>query len=99
MKELHLVIVSPEKLVYEGKVSQATFPGSAGKFQVMADHAPIISTLSAGEVKYVAGQETQSLQIKGGFVEVKENQIFSLCGTLRGAKQAMNRICFWRLFG
>lgn len=49
MKELHLVIVSPEKLVYEGKVSQATFPGSAGKFQVMADHAPIISTLSAGK--------------------------------------------------
>ena len=78
MKELHLVIVSPEKLVYEGKVSQATFPGSAGKFQVMADHAPIISTLSAGEVKYVAGQETQSLQIKGGLVEVKENQI-SVC--------------------
>ena len=65
MKELHLVIVSPESLVYEGKVSQATFPGSAGKFQVMADHAPLISTLSAGEVKYVAGQETQSLQIKG----------------------------------
>ena len=55
MKELHLVIVSPEKLVYEGKVSQATFPGSAGKFQVMADHAPISSTLSAGEVKYVSG--------------------------------------------
>ena len=44
----------------------------------MADHAPLISTLSAGEVKYVAGQETHSLQIKGGFVEVKENQI-SVC--------------------
>jgi F-type H+-transporting ATPase subunit epsilon len=63
MKELHLVIVSPEKLVYEGKVSQATFPGSAGKFQVMADHAPLISTLSAGEVKYVAGQEPRNTMV------------------------------------
>lgn len=99
MKELHLVIVSPEKLVYEGKVSQATFPGSAGKFQVMADHAPLISTLSAGEVKYVAGQETQSLQIKGGIRGSQGESDFSLCGTLRGAKQAMNRICFWRLSG
>lgn len=71
MKELHLVIVSPERLVYEGKVSLVTFPGGAGKFQVMADHAPLISTLAAGEVKYVAGKETHSLQIKGGFVEVK----------------------------
>ena len=40
MKELHLVIVSPEKLVYEGKVSQATFPGSAGKFQVIPRSRP-----------------------------------------------------------
>ena len=94
MKELHLVIVSPEKLVYEGKVSQATFPGSAGKFQVMADHAPLISTLSAGEVKYVAIPANQ-----GGIRGSQGESDFSLCGTLRGAKQAMNRICFWRLSG
>lgn len=81
MKELHLFIVSPERLVYEGKVSLVTFPGGAGKFQVMADHAPLISTLAAGEVKYVAGKETHSLQIKGGFVEVKNNQI-SVCAEL-----------------
>lgn len=47
----------------------------------MADHAPLISTLAAGEVKYVAGKETHSLQIKGGFVEVKNNQI-SVCAEL-----------------
>lgn len=75
MKELHLVIVSPERTIYDGKADSVVLPGELGSFQVLVNHAPIISSLVVGEVRYVAGKETQSLNIKGGFVEVRDNQI------------------------
>ena len=81
MKELHLVIASPERTIYDGKVDMAVLPGELGEFQVLVNHAPLISSLMAGEVRYTAGKESQSLQIKGGFVEVRDNQI-SICAEL-----------------
>ena len=81
MKELHLVIVSPERIVFDGMAESVTLPGEHGEFQVLPDHAPLISSLVEGEVKYVAGKETQVLQITEGFVEVRDNQI-SVCAEL-----------------
>ena len=81
MKELHLVIVSPERIVFDGMAESGTGPGELGEFQVLPDHAPLISSLVEGEVKYVAGKETQVLQITEGFVEVRDNQI-SVCAEL-----------------
>ena len=81
MKELHLVIASPERTIYDGKVDMAVLPGELGEFQVLVNHAPLISSLMAGEVRYTAGKESQSLQSKGGFVEVRDNQI-SVCAEL-----------------
>ena len=81
MKELHLVIASPERTIYDGKVDMAVLPGELGEFQVLVNHAPLISSLMAGEVRYTAGKESQFLQIKGGFVEVRDNQI-SVCAEL-----------------
>ena len=81
MKELHLVIVSPERIVFDGMAESVTLPGELGEFQVLSDHAPLISSLVAGEGKYVIGKETQVLQITEGFVEVRNNQI-SVCAEL-----------------
>lgn len=81
MKELHLVIVSPERTVFDGQVESVVLPGEVGAFQVLCDHAPLISSLKAGEVKYVAGTETQVCRIAGGFVEVRNNQV-SVCAEL-----------------
>ena len=67
MKELHLVIVSPERTIYDGKADSVVLPGELGRFQVLVNHAPIISSLVAGEVRYVAGKETQSLQLALSF--------------------------------
>ena len=72
-KEFHLVIVSPERTLYEGEVRAVILPGELGKFEVLKDHAPLISSLAAGEVKF-----RQTLQIQGGFAEVKDNQV-SVC--------------------
>lgn len=81
MKELHLVIVSPERMVFDGKAVSVTLPGELGEFQVLPDHAPIISSLVAGKVRYKAGKEEATLEIKGGFVDVNNNQV-SVCAEL-----------------
>ena len=72
---LKLDIVSPEKQLFSGEVDGATFPGDKGRFTVLYNHAPIISTLGQGTIRWVQqGQET-TLDIKGGFVEVENNKI------------------------
>lgn len=76
---LKLKIVSPERVEYEGDVEQVKVPGTLGIFEILTDHAPIISSLEKGLVEYKTVQgENCSLQILGGFVEVQKN-VVSLC--------------------
>ncbi|MDY4667710.1 MAG: ATP synthase F1 subunit epsilon [Prevotella sp.] len=75
---LNLKIVSPEKTVFKGEVESVLVPGTAGEFEILTDHAPIISTLSEGRVQYSSKEGKKELQIHGGFVEVRRNEV-SLC--------------------
>ena len=75
---LQLRIVSPEKVEYDGAVESVLVPGTMGQFEILNDHAPIISTLQNGTVEYVNGEGRNQLKIKGGFVEVQKN-VVSLC--------------------
>ena len=76
---MHLEVMTPEKKVFEGNVSIATFPGSDGSFQVMDNHAPLISLLKEGPVEYKSKETgNQSLMITGGVVEVLKNKVILL---------------------
>ena len=75
---LQLRIVSPEKVEYNGAVESVLVPGTAGQFEILNDHAPIISTLQNGTVEYVNSEGRKQLKIQGGFVEVQKN-VVSLC--------------------
>ena len=75
---LQLKIVSPEKVEYDGAVESVLVPGTAGQFEILNDHAPIISTLQKGVVEYATKEGKVSLNILGGFVEVQKN-VVSLC--------------------
>jgi len=76
---MHLEILTPEKKVFEGEVSLATFPGSDGSFQVMDNHAPLISLLKEGVVEYKSAKESsQKIMITGGVVEVLKNKVILL---------------------
>ncbi|MBQ8701715.1 MAG: ATP synthase F1 subunit epsilon [Prevotella sp.] len=75
---LKLKVVSPERVEFEGDVTSVTVPGSGGSFEILTDHAPIISSLDSGIVEYVTPTERKQLAIGGGFVEVQKNQV-SLC--------------------
>ena len=60
-------------------------PGTMGQFQILLNHAPIISSLDKGRVVYaLPGGEKKSLDISGGFVEVQKN-VVSLCVELNEA--------------
>lgn len=72
-------IITPDKKVFEGDIRSIRVPGTKGSFQVLKDHAPIISTLEKGPVIMIdqAGTEIR-YEIAGGVIEVKANKIILL---------------------
>ena len=75
---LQLRIVSPEKIEFDGVIESVIVPGTMGQFEILNDHAPIISTLQKGMVEYTTKEGKSSLEIQGGFVEVQKN-VVSIC--------------------
>ena len=81
-KILQLEIVTPRRVVFKGEVTSFSAPGVVGGFQVLYNHAPLLSSLKIGEVKIKEGSGTEfHYAISGGFVEVRENHILLLAET------------------
>ena len=72
---MHLTILTPDKKFFEGSVQKVTFPGGAGPFQVLKDHAPLVSTLQQGTILYGGDKQEHVLEVEGGLVEVFNNRI------------------------
>ena len=73
---LHLEIISPEKLMFEGEIIIVKLPGTLGSFEIMENHAPIISTLTKGKIKVKEKNGTITyFDINGGLIEASNNQI------------------------
>ena len=89
---MHLEIVSPEAKLFSGEIESLTVPGVSGSFQVLNNHAPIVSTLTAGKVKIqgnIAIEKDQKslfkqegsttyFEIKAGALEMKNNKVILL---------------------
>ncbi|MBL0341884.1 MAG: ATP synthase F1 subunit epsilon [Bacteroidetes bacterium] len=75
---MFLEIITPDKKIFSGEVTSVQVPGASGQFQILNNHAPIISTLSNGKVKIKTATGTQSFDVKGGVVEVLKNKIVVL---------------------
>ncbi|MDQ3534729.1 MAG: ATP synthase F1 subunit epsilon [Bacteroidota bacterium] len=80
---MRLEIITPDKNVFEGEVESAKFPGSNGSFQVLKDHAPLISSLEKGVVSYRTASGEFDILIDGGVVEVLNNKITVLAESVR----------------
>jgi len=80
---MRIEIVTPDKKIFEGDIKSVRVPGRKGSFQVLKDHAPIVSTLERGSVIMVNqdGIET-SYEISGGVIEVKANKIILLADSV-----------------
>jgi len=75
---MYLEIVTPDQKVFEGEVVSAIFPGSDGSFQVLNNHAPLLSTLKKGTIVYKDKKNEYDVTIDGGVVEVLNNKVIVL---------------------
>ena len=75
---IELEIVSPEKRLFTGMVESVNLPGARAPFMVLHNHAPLVSVLCAGNIKWKVGKDEQTMAVKGGFVEVKDNKVSAL---------------------
>jgi F-type H+-transporting ATPase subunit epsilon len=69
-----LEILTPDKKVFEGEAKSITLPGTLGFFEILNNHAPIISTLNDGKLT-VRGASEEVFFIKGGVVEALNNKV------------------------
>ena len=88
---MFIEIVSPEKTIFTGNITSAYLPGSEGFFQILDNHAPIVSTLKNGIIELkgdfqegtsknlsLLGGNKASLEIESGVVEMKNNKLIIL---------------------
>jgi len=76
---MYLEIITPDKKVFEGEVKLVQLPGSKGGFEILTNHAPIISTLEKGTIKVIDKNDKEYLfEVNGGVIENKSNKIIVL---------------------
>lgn len=74
-----LDILTPEKKLFEGEVKSVKFPGTNGEFEILNNHAPIISTLTKGEIRVLnIKNKKEKFNINGGVIEIQNNKIIVL---------------------
>ena len=83
MKELNLDIVTPSKSVFKGEIKSITVPGTEGGFQVLKNHAPIVSTFEIGMIKVeLPDSKVNYYSTAGGTIEVLDNEIVVLADSI-----------------
>ncbi len=81
---MRIEIITPDTKIYEGEIRSVRVPGRKGSFQVLKDHAPIISTLEAGLVRIVdEDNKVVNFEIESGVIEVKANKIILLAESVK----------------
>ena len=73
---MNITILTPDQEIYEGKINSVKVPGVGGQFEVLENHAPIVSALSKGDVRVIKDDgEKLTFDIERGFIEVLNNNI------------------------
>lgn len=75
---MNLEIITPEKNIFNGTVDSVILPGKSGSFQLLNDHAPMVSTLQKGDLVYEINGKKETLLVDGGVLEVANNKVLVL---------------------
>ena len=75
---MQLEIITPEENIYSGEVDMINLPGSDGFFGLLDGHAPLISTLKAGDIKITENGSDKTFTVNSGVVEVNNNKVIVL---------------------
>lgn len=87
MAELILEIITPERMVFNGRVDLVNIPGSEGQFTVLKGHAPLLSSVEIGELYFSRGQNRFHYAINKGFAHVLNNRVTLLVETAERADE------------
>jgi F-type H+-transporting ATPase subunit epsilon len=87
MADINLEIISPSKTVFQGAVNSLTVPGSLGNFQILKNHAPLVSSLEIGEMKVDVNGEIKHFAIAGGTIEVLNNKVLILADAVENVEE------------
>lgn len=83
---MNLIVLTPDKEVFSGEIKSVKVPGVTGQFEILAGHAPIVSSLGEGNIRIIDKQGSNtSYNITKGFVEVLNNEVSLL---VQGLSQA-----------
>ena len=73
---MNISILAPDKDVFQGAIQSVKVPGTGGQFEVLKNHAPIVSSLGAGDIRLIKEDGTKVIfTIKSGFIEVLNNEV------------------------
>jgi F-type H+-transporting ATPase subunit epsilon len=75
---MQLLLLTPERKLFDGEVESVTIPGTKGLFTVLPQHAPLLTTIGKGLLTYRTGDSEKSLNVENGFADVKNN-IITVC--------------------
>ncbi len=87
MAELNLEIVTPDKPIFNEEIESVTIPGTMGSFQILKNHAPLISTFDVGVITVKSGSEPAYFSTSGGTVEVSDNKVLVLADSIEPVDQ------------
>jgi F-type H+-transporting ATPase subunit epsilon len=76
---MKLEIITPEKTLFTGEVNLVQLPGIDGSFEILNNHAPLISALKEGKIKIQhTDKKEEFFDVKGGVIEVLKNKVLIL---------------------
>ncbi len=79
---IHLKVITPEKIFFDGKIKQITLPTSLGQITILPKHIPLISLVNEGNISFIREDNIEeSFVISGGFVEVTWKKVLLLIDT------------------
>ena len=87
MPSLKIDIVTAERVVYSAEVDEVVAPGVEGQLGILPHHAPLMTTLQAGELVVKRGNQEESMAISGGFLEVRPDRVIVLADQAERAEE------------
>ena len=76
---MQLEIITAENQLYSGEVTSVKLPGMDGEFEILNNHAPVISTLDKGVIRVIDNNnKTENFEVNGGVIEMQNNKIIVL---------------------
>lgn len=85
--KINFEITTPERIVYSDQIDEVVLPTPNGEIGILPNHIPLVSLLSAGEIRVKKGSDVIYMAVSGGFIEVRPDKVMVLADTAEHAEE------------